>query len=322
MSRTGISVNLEALKLVNEILNNPNRFGVIIKEAESGASIIDAGIEAHGGFLTGKVITEICMGGLGEARLLHRRYRDTDLPTISVFTDIPAIATLGSQFAGWNIRVDGYSAIGSGPARALSLKPKSIYKMIDYRDDADNAVLVLETSKEPPEKVIEHISKLCNVKPENLFVILTPTSSVVGSTQVSGRIVETGIHKLANSGLEPSLIKCAHGYAPILPVHPDRAEAMGRVNDAIIYGGAACYLVEFDGTDETLRGIVEKSVSSASEQYGRPFAEIFREAGFDFYKVDSNLFAPAALTVSNMRTGKTFTAGRINAQVIVKSTVL
>jgi methenyltetrahydromethanopterin cyclohydrolase len=322
MSRTRISVNLEASKLVNELLNNPNKFGVIIKEAKSGASIIDAGIKAHGGFLAGKVITEICMGGLGQARLLHRRYRDADLPTISVFTDIPAIATLGSQFAGWNIRVDGYSAIGSGPARALSLKPKSIYEMIDYRDSADKAVLVLETSEEPPEKVIGHISKLCDVKPENLFVILTPTSSVVGSTQVSGRIVETGIHKLAKLGLEPRLIKYAHGYAPIMPVHPDRVEAMGRVNDAIIYGGAACCLVEFDGTDETLRGIVEKSVSSASEQYGRPFAEIFREAGFDFYKVDSNLFAPAALTVNDIRTGKTFTAGRINAEVIVKSSTL
>jgi len=319
MSRSRLSVNAEALKLVDELHDNPSKFGVITKEARSGATIIDCGIEADGGFLAGKIVTEICMGGLGEAKLQPTGYGNVDLPTISVFTDHPAIAMLGSQFAGWKIKVDGYSAIGSGPARALCLKPKSIYKMIDYRDKADKAVLVLEASEYPPERAIEYVASLCSIKPTDLSIILAPTSSVAGFTQVSGRIVETGIHKLAKLGLDPRSIRYAHGYAPIMPVHPDRGEAMGRVNDAIIYGGVASCLVEFEGNDQTLSSMVEKAVSSASKQYGRPFVEIFMEANFDFYKIDPDLFAPAVLIVSNLRTGRTFKAGKMSASILKKS---
>ncbi len=319
MSHLQLSVNIEALKLVNKLCTDAVKFGVSVKEAKSGATIIDAGIEAKGGFLAGEIITEICLGGLGEATLFHAKYGDVELPSISVFTDNPAIATLGSQFAGWKIKVGGYSAIGSGPARALSLKPKSIYETIEYRDKADKAVLVLETSKGPPEEAIEYISNLCGVKPKNLFLILVPTPSIVGFTQVSGRIVETGIHKLTTLGFNPKIIRYAHGYAPIMPVHPDYAEAMGRVNDAIMYGGVTCCHVEFDGSDETLKDLAEKAVSSASEQHGRPFIEIFKESSFDFYKVDPKLFAPAILTINNIRTGRAFKAGRLNVSMLKES---
>jgi len=319
MSVPELSVNVEALKLVKELCADKDKFGVTVKEAKSGATIIDAGIEATGGFLAGRIVTEICLGGLGRATLFHAKYGDIELQSISVFTDNPAIATLGSQFAGWKIKVGRYSAIGSGPARALSLKPKSIFETIGYRDRSDNAVLVLETSKEPAEDVTEHISSLCSVKPKSLFLVLVPTSSVAGFTQISGRIVETGMHKLANLGFDPKLIRYAHGYAPIMPVHPNYAEAMGRVNDAIIYGGVACCYVEFEGSDETLRGLAEKAVSSVSEQYGRPFIEIFKEAGLDFYKIDPDLFAPAVIMISNIKTGRTFKAGGLDTSMLKKS---
>ncbi|MCW4021161.1 MAG: methenyltetrahydromethanopterin cyclohydrolase, partial [Candidatus Bathyarchaeota archaeon] len=139
--------------------------------------------------------------------------------------------------------------------------------------------------------------------------------------QISGRIAETGVHKLAELGFDPRLITQAWGCAPILPVHPDYVEAMGRTNDAILYGGAVYYAVNF-ADDEVLENLVEQSVSSASEQYGRPFAEIFREANLDFYKIDPDIFAPAVVTVNNTKTGKTFTAGRINVDVLMKSMYL
>jgi len=318
MSKPKPSLNIEALKLVDKLCADTDRFGVSVKQAKSGTTIIDAGLEARGGFLAGKIVTEICLGGLGEAALFHAEYGDTELPAISVFTDNAAIATLGSQFAGWNIRIGEYSAIASGPARALALKPKSIYATIGYRDEANKAVLTLETSREPPQEAIEHISNLCGVEPKNMFLILVPTSSVAGFVQVSGRIVETAIYKLTQLGFDPKLIKYAHGYAPIMPIHPDYAEAMGRVNDAIIYGGVACCHVEFDGSDQRLEGLVKRAVSSASAQYGRPFIDIFREASLDFYKVDPDLFAPAVLMITNIKTGRTFQAGRLNTSTLQK----
>jgi len=313
-----LSVNYLALKIVGDLCERADEYRVIIKENEMGTRIIDAGIEAQGGFLAGKMITEICLGGLGEAHLAFIRLGELELPSISVFTDHPAISTLGSQLAGWRIKIGDYSAVGSGPARALALKPKSIYEKIGYKDESEDAVLILETAKEPPKEAIAHIADSCKVAPDKLSVIMVPTSSVAGSTQISGRIVETGLHKLTELGLDPRLVTHAWGYAPILPVDQDHVEAMGRTNDAILYGGVTSYTVTYND-DGALKSLVDRSVSSMSKQYGRPFAEIFKEAGRDFYKVDPNLFAPSMMTINNAKTGKTFTAGGINTEVLMKS---
>ena len=313
-----VSVNRNVLRLVRDLCDRPSEYGVEVRESDLGACVIDAGIEAEGGFVAGKAITEICLGGLGEATIGSTRIRHLRLPSISVFTDHPAISTLGSQLAGWRVKVGDYSAVGSGPARALALKPKSIYKKISYKDESDVAVLVLEAENEPPVEAITYISDSCHVAPDRLSLIMVPTSSLAGSTQISGRIAETGIHKLAELGFDPKLVTHAWGCAPILPVHPDFVEAMGRTNDTILYGGGAYYAVDYED-DKHLENLVEQSVSSASKQYGRPFAEIFREADFDFYKIDPGLFAPAAVTISNAKTGRTFTAGEINEDVLMRS---
>jgi methenyltetrahydromethanopterin cyclohydrolase len=71
--------------------------------------------------------------------------------------------------------------------------------------------------------------------------------------------------------------------------------------------------------DTELKQIVEKAPSSASQQYGRPFMQVFKEANFDFYKVDPNLFAPAVVTVKNLETGTTMKAGKINVEVFKRS---
>lgn len=312
------SVNKEAIKVVREICEKPEKYNVIVKRDDSGACIIDAGINANGGFLAGEAVTKICLGGLGEAYISSIYIGNLEFPSITVYTDYPAISTLGSQLAGWRIKVGGYTAIGSGPARALALKPKSIYERIGYKDRADEAVLVLEASSEPPKEAIKMISDLCGVSLEKIFLVLVSTSSVAGLTQVSGRIVETGIYKLYEMGLNPNAVRYAWGQAPIPPFHPDSIEAMGRANDAILYGGTAYYIVNHHD-DEYLKSLAEKVVSSASKDYGKPFIEIFREAGQDFYKIDPQIFAPAKIVITNMKTGRTFTSGKINAEILLKS---
>jgi methenyltetrahydromethanopterin cyclohydrolase len=241
-----------------------------------------------------------------------------ELPTISVCTDHPAIATLGSQFAGWQVREGKFSAIGSGPARALSQKPKEIYEKIGYKDAYQKAVLVLETDKNPPDELLKRLAEECHVNYENLAVILTPTASLAGATQVAGRIVETGIHKLTKLGLDPRMILNAWGYAPIPPVHPKFVNAMARTNDSILYGGTTYYTVSCENEEELFR-IVEKAPSKASEDYGKPFLEIFKDAEYNFYKIDPNLFAPAVLIVNNVKKGRILKAGEINIEALMRS---
>ena len=321
LPHTSLSVNRASKRLVKKLLDAAEKYGVIVKENNLGATLIDAGIEAKGGFLAGKIITEICLGGYGKAEISYKRYDNFELPSIFVYTDHPAIATLGSQFAGWQIKVGEYFAMGSGPARALAQKPQELYEKIGYKDEADSAVLVLETGEYPTNEVITYISEQCKISPENLFLVLVPTASVTGSTQISGRVVETGIHKLERLDFDPKLITYACGYAPIAPVHPGFSEAMGRTNDAILYTGIVSCIVDYHD-DEELRKLVEKAPSSSSKSYGQPFIEIFKEAKYDFYQIDPDLFAPAVLIVNNAKTGTTFRGGRINFDIFRKSTGL
>ncbi len=313
-----LRVNQHALPLVQNMLAKPDEYGVNISTPNKGAVIIDAGIEAKGGYLAGKAVTEICLGGYGKAEITSRRYGSLDLPSIQVYTDHPAVATLGSQYAGWRIKVGNYRAIGSGPARALALKPRDLYAKIEYRDSSDCAVLVLEASTLPSNDVGEYLADKCGVRIDRLYLIVAPTTSVVGSIQVSGRIVETGLHKLVELGFDPRKILSGLGVAPVAPVHPTFNEAMGRTNDMILYGGIVYLEVEAD--DETLlKKLVDAAPSSASKDYGRPFTEIFEAAGHDFYAIDPALFAPAVVMVNNVKTGRLFRSGKINANLIAKS---
>jgi len=313
-----ISVNKEALRLVKNLCSQPWKYGVRISKTDSGATLIDAGVKIPGSYIAGKIITEICMGGLGEASLSHMCIKNIYLPAVSTYTNYPVISALGSQLAGRYIETDNYVAIGAGPPRALALKPRSIYKKIGYADESDEAVIVLETSRSPPEGVVSLISKECGVSPQNLFIIVVPTSSVAGFVQIAGRTAETGIYRLMELGFDPGMIRDAWGYAPVLPPHPDYAESMGRSNDAILYGGSAFYNVVCED-DEILEEITPKAVSSSSKDYGRLFSQIFKEAGMNFYRVDPKIFAPAQIVINNLRTGKVFISGDVNQKMLIRS---
>ena len=108
------------------------------------------------------------------------------------------------------------------------------------------------------------------------------------------------------------------GYAPIPPVGPDFEVAMARTNDVILYGGTVYLTVDSDD-EAKLRELVKDAPSINSKDYGKPFLQIFLDAGKDFYKIDPSLFAPAVLMINNAKTGRTFKAGQINPKVFSPS---
>ncbi len=313
-----LSVNQLAYQMAQKLLDNPELYGVAVSKSTAGATIIDAGVKVPGGFEAGKILTELCLGAAGKVDIGFKSYGEIDFPSVTVTTDFPAIACLGAQFAGWRIKEGDNIAIGSGPARAIALKPKEVYEEIGYTDACDKAVIVLESNQLPTDVLIEKVTKACNVAPENLIVAVAPTASIAGLTQVTGRVVEVGIHKLKTVGLDPKCIKYAIGYAPISPSDPDFEVAMARTNDAILYGGIVFCAVEYDD-EAKLQEIVKQTPSMMSKDYGKPFLQIFRDADKDFYKIDNNLFAPAVIMINNVKTGRTFKAGKINPKILSES---
>lgn len=231
MAQTEISVNRGAMRLVEEMIEKPNSLGIKVAKTGNGATVIDAGIDSPGSIGAGKYVTEVCLGGLGRASTSMTDYGgDLILPSVFVETAYPAIATLGSQFAGWRIKdkEKKFFGMGSGPARALSLEPKELYEKISYEDKASEAVIVIETENSINNDIIEVISTKCGVQYASLYVIVAPTNSVVGSVQISGRVVETGIHKLSELGFDTKKIRYACGVAPVAPIHPKFCESNGE----------------------------------------------------------------------------------------------
>jgi len=287
-----LSINKLAYNLTKKLVEKPEYYRVKIETLPSGAIVIDTGIKAHGGYEAGLMVTRIAMGGAGTAELGYADFDGIKLPTVNVSTDHPAIALFGAQLAGWRIKPEGYTADGSGPARALALKPKNVFKKIEYQDESDVAVLLMEAEELPPDSAAYYISERANVKPENVVMVMTTTTSVAGMVQISGRIVETGLFRLDQLGLDPKKILYGVGYAPVMPVHTDGGVAMGRAEDALTYGGVTSFIV--DEEESVLEEIAEKAPSNNCKDYGKTSYEIYK-------------------------TGKTFASGKINNKIIKQS---
>jgi len=312
-----LSLNKLALKHVRQFLDEPEYYNVAVEKLPSGATIIDTGLNAAGGYEAGLLTTRVAMGGAGAVGLGYADYAGLKLPTVVVSTDYPALSLFGAQLAGWKISVEDYTGDGSGPARALALKPKKVFQKIEYKDSADVAVLLLEGHKKPTDTAARFIAEACGVKPDSVYMLLTTTTSMAGMVQISGRVVETGLFRLDILGLDLKKVKYAVGYAPIMPLHVDGGKAMGRAEDALTYAGVTSYVV--DEEESVLKQMAANAPSSNCKDYGKTSYEIYKAVDFDFTKIDPALFAPAVVTLISAKTGAAFTSGRINDEVIKNS---
>jgi methenyltetrahydromethanopterin cyclohydrolase len=175
------SINQGALDIVKEILDRKDELLCGVEEAKSGATLIDAGIQCRGTSELGRLIAETCLGGLGAVRLTGMFVGELNLPAVIVGVDQPKIAALGSQHAGWSIRVGRYHVMASGPARAMAGVEKELFDAIAYQDTSKKSVIILETRKMPTEDVEEYIADKCGISPSSLYCIIIPAASIATS---------------------------------------------------------------------------------------------------------------------------------------------
>ena len=312
-----LSVNEGAAARVEEMRRRASELRIEISTGAAGETLIDAGSAVPGSLEAGRLMTEICLGGLGRVTIGSSPYLSRWPFTLTVSTSQPVIACLGSQYAGWQLThgegETSYFSMGSGPARALAGK-EALFGDIAYGDKSDQAVLVLEADKAPPEALVRRIAEDCGVAPEALTIVFAPTTSLAGSVQIVGRVVEVALHKAHELKFDLSRIVEGLGTAPLSPPHPDFITAMGRTNDAVIYGGRI--VLHVTGPAEEARALAEKLPSSTAADYGKPFAEIFKAYEGDFYKIDGMLFSPAEVQVVALESGETFRGGSVDPKLI------
>jgi methenyltetrahydromethanopterin cyclohydrolase len=164
---------------------------------------------------------------------------------------------------------------------------------------------------------VDKVARATGLGPERLTFIYAPTQSIAGSVQIVSRVLEVALHKANDLGFPLDDILDGIGTAPIPAPHPDFLTAMGRTNDAVIYGGFVQLLVK--GPADRAMDLARKLPSRSSRDHGRPFAEIFKAFKGDFYAIDPQLFSPAEVIVTSVETGDTFRGGGRDVAMLERS---
>jgi methenyltetrahydromethanopterin cyclohydrolase len=313
-----LSVNALARPLVERLLAQAEALELSVNRDTTGACIVDAGIQVRGSIAAGLLIGEICMGGLGRVRCVAAASRAGRAGSRCAARSRYSPAWPASMPAGaWQRarrKPAARSSSRSAPARRGACGEGGAVRRTGYRDRADAGVLVLEVDRAPPTVVIDKLLRDCGLLPEGLTLILTPTTSLAGTTQVVARVLEVALHKAHELGYALGQIVDGVAAAPLPAPSPDGVIAMGRTNDAILYGGSVHLTVR--GSDAAARQLALQLPSRNSRDYGRSFADIFKEVEYDFYKIDGALFAPAEVWVSNLESGNTWHAGALNMDLL------
>src|SRR5919204_1676221 len=309
-----LGMNERAWALASGAIDRASELGIALTTLSGGARVIDAGVNAPGGYGAGLLLAELCMGGLGHVALAPVMIGKDMWPGVHVWIDHPAASCMASQYAGWAIDPKGFFAMGSGPLRAKARVEHELFAKLRYAEQATRGVLVLEARVLPTDDVAAWVAAKAGVSSDRLIFAVAPTASLAGAIQIVARSIETGLHKMDTLGFDVTRVASAIGTAPLPPTARSDVRAIGRTNDCVLYGGGVRYTVRAD--DEELARLAERLPASASADYGTPFYDIFKRYNHDFYKIDPMLISPAEVWLTSVASGRTFHAGRLNADVL------
>ena len=311
------SVGALAAPLVESLVADAVRLRISVSAGPMGCRLIDAGAAVPGSLEAGRRMTEICLGGLGLVSIVPSVGAARWPFAIQVGSTDPVIGCLGAQYAGWALAGGdddpNWFALGSGPGRATAAV-EDLYGELGYRDGAADIVLVLEAGAPPPASVVAKVAEATGRPADRLTFIYAPTQSLAGSTQVVGRVLEVALHKVHTLHFPLDRVIDGLGLAPLSPPHPDFVTAMGRTNDAIIYGGRVHLYVT--GPDDEAEQLAKDLPSRTSRDYGGPFAEVFKKFNGDFYAIDGALFSPAEVLVTAVDSGRSFRGGALAPDLV------
>jgi len=324
--RTGMELNANAWRIVEDLIAQPAAGGVVCRRAACGAHVVDCGVEAEGSAAAGAALTRAAMAGLGSVWLepalappatADLAWPGCRWPTVAVASDEPVAACLAAQYAGWKVDPPGYFAMASGPIRA-AIGREELFDHIGLRERPDRAVAILETARLPPDDVCRALADAAGVPADRVAILVARTASIAGTLQVIARSLETALHKLHDLRFDLRRIRRGRGRAPLAPVpRGDDLAAIGRTNDAILYGGHV--VLEVSGDDASLLEIGPRMVSGASADHGTTFRTLFERAGGDFYALDPALFAPALVDLVNIDSGRRHRFGRLAPEIVAAS---
>jgi methenyltetrahydromethanopterin cyclohydrolase len=305
------SLNRMATELVDEAIDFAEELTIDVHGLEGDAAVLDFGVDSPGAVEAGLLLAEVVTAGLATVQTGVDEVAGAPLTHVELSTDHPALALLCAGKAGWELSVDGFEGLGSGPARAL-VGDEAVFERLGYRDEADFAVLAVESDRLPDEAVAARVAERAGVPESGVFLPTHATASITGSVLGAARAAELATFRLFELGYDPLDVLSVTGRAPVAPVAGDEETAMARTVDAVAYGGQVHVVL-----DEPLDR-PDAITATAADEHGAPFEEIFAGVDWEMADLPVELFGPAQVTVDVVG-GGTRIVGDTHEEILAES---
>ena len=303
------SVDKRCADILRTLTEGGDVLGVCAEKYPSGARLLDAGRKGSGSYAAGAYITELCQGGLAKAAISVGSLGPLLLPHITVESFSPRDANLVLQSA---MAFEGQMI--SGPIKLF------LGEDAPSTDGLTAALTaVIQGDEAPSDDWVISLAKKAGCRPDQLVLILVPQASAAGSTQIAGRMNENIIFTMENSlGYDASMVRHILGTCPIGPYGPpSEGKRLLLPDDYIHYAAGVTLTVDApDGTD--IQKLADDLAFDSLDIYGKLFAELLDEAGWDFFKIPNvmHINKLAEVTVTDIRSGRTARAGKCRPDLL------
>ena len=237
---SGVSVNERAATLVDRLVADAAELKIGVARGSLGELLIDAGANHPGSIAAGLRIAEICMGGLGTCRACA-----VGATPNWPWTLVEPLVQSGDGLPGQPIcRLEAcrMRTVRTNSSRSARVRPRAgrrepLFAELGYRDHAARASLVLESDEAAAARRRREGGARLRRRARRPHFHLCADAEP--GRQRAGRRARarSGAAQGARAGFPLEHIVEGIGAAPLPPPHPDLVNAMGRTNDAIIYGG-------------------------------------------------------------------------------------
>ena len=305
--------------LLQGLMQDACVLGLEASRFDNGTMIIDCGVNAPGSLEAGRRITEISQGGMASTHIGVTETSGIVLPELAVDTWLPKLSAYGLQVSVALSEIDPAIRI-SGPILARFAGGR-LDTPRENLLDAAWGIAVVESDQLPSSEVVDALAHRSSLPTEELAVIVVPTSSVAGATQIAGRINESVLFTMEESlGIDCSCVSQLLATVPI--ALPTDVSAVSPVtpDDFIHYLGRVILTINRDlGMD--LAELASQLVFRSTPIYGKLFTELLAAAGGVFEAIPGliDLNKVAQITVIDQGSGRAFSSGERSESILFSS---
>ena len=246
------TLNDRADRVANELERNADTLRVAVSRV-GGARVIDCGGAVTGSLAAGLLMARACLADLADVALRAvRRSRSCPARRCRCGPTTRCGRAWRRSTPAGRCRSGKFFAMGSGPMRAAYAK-EELFQHIPGKEEPPCR---RRRARDPqaPDRGGGRVTSSAELPPsvEQLTLLVAPASSLAGNVQVVARSVETALHKLHELKFDVTQVRQRLRRRPAAAGRRDELAAIGRTNDAILYGGRVTLWVRAD--DELIDG--------------------------------------------------------------------